>query len=400
MLRYELIKLWKRPVVWAAVCFVILFHAVNLGIIANGETKKEDMYWGHVYGGIMDDNWQRRIQTDYQKFTEDKTNQMSKKEFQEAGEQVGWAQSKIDRLYNNPANRLTEEAQETPQYKTLFWAYQNTHFKERLLQFVDQEIERMQQRTPAFDTARIQQAYQKLENNWEEYRFGYNKGWIVLQEGPVFMLRTYSIMMIVLLSILFSQEHEMHVMETLLTTKNGRKIIQRVKVKAALISALLTWGGLLITHALLTIFFFGLGDGGTFVQDFIMNVCPYLLTAAQFFAIQVLICFCASIVIALCMTLISAYTKKSSTCIIIMVLLLLLPPFANNTSLQNLVLLHPSNIVSGRYLISALNYVYTGFTYVRAVYAAPVILILLSAVCMILLHKRNPERHLILTFED
>ena len=38
MLRYELIKLWKRPVVWAAVCFVILFHAVNLGIIANGET--------------------------------------------------------------------------------------------------------------------------------------------------------------------------------------------------------------------------------------------------------------------------------------------------------------------------------------------------------------------------
>lgn len=364
MLRYELLKLWKRPVVWAAICFVILFHAVNLGIVANGETKKEDMHWGHVYGGIMDDSWQRSIQTEYQKFTEDKSNQMSKKEFQEAGEQVGWAQSKIDRLYKNPVNRLTEEAQDMPQYKTLSWAYQ------------------------------------KLENNWEEYRFGYNKGWIVLQEGPVFMLRTYSIMMIVLLSILFSQENESHVMETLLTTKYGKKGIQRVKVKAALISGMLAWCGLLTIHVLLTIFFFGLGDGGTFVQDFIMNVCPYLLTAAQFFTVQAIISFSASVVIALCMALIGAYTKKSSTCIIIMVLILLLPPFANNTSLQNLVLLHPSNILSGRYLISSLNYVNIGFTYVRAVYAAPVILLFLSAVCMILLHIRNPENHLVLTFED
>lgn len=400
MLRYELLKLWKRPVVWAAICFVILFHAVNLGIVANGETKKEDMHWGHVYGGIMDDSWQRSIQTEYQKFTEDKSNQMSKKEFQEAGEQVGWAQSKIDRLYKNPVNRLTEEAQDMPQYKTLSWAYQNTHFKEKLSEFVNQEIERMQQRAPAFDTARIQQAYQKLENNWEEYRFGYNKGWIVLQEGPVFMLRTYSIMMIVLLSILFSQENESHVMETLLTTKYGKKGIQRVKIKAALISGMLAWCGLLTIHVLLTIFFFGLGDGGTFVQDFIMNVCPYLLTAAQFFTVQAIISFSASVVIALCMALIGAYTKKSSTCIIIMVLILLLPPFANNTSLQNLVLLHPSNILSGRYLISSLNYVNIGFTYVRAVYAAPVILLFLSAVCMILLHIRNPENHLVLTFED
>ena len=65
MIRYEIKKLWKTPIIWFVLLAILLFHIGTIIIDVNIVKQSETASYYEKYQGQINDNWIQNIQSAY-----------------------------------------------------------------------------------------------------------------------------------------------------------------------------------------------------------------------------------------------------------------------------------------------------------------------------------------------
>lgn len=394
MLKYELKKLWNRPIVWITLLGVLICHIILINTNHLQYAHDNNQAYYEKYEGIMDETWQLNTIQKYNDYLS--AHQMNDEQFNEYAKARNYSSKKKERLSNNLEARLLEEYKNSNEFSVLSHAYEAAHFKENIVNAIKNIKQQLLYRYPDLDTSIVDKTFANLLANNERFTFSMDYGYSIMEEALTIMIRSFVILMIVVLASLFTREQETNTLENILTTKNGRRKMQKCKLLAAFISAVLGWL-IIIAVSLITIYItLGFDGGNMYVQDFYYNSCPYNLNSAQYLICILIISFLAAITIGACVALISAIVKKDSIAVILSIAMMLVPPFFNNNGqrLQDILYYHPSNMISGNYLLSYLNITKIGNHYIPSLYLALGILVFYIVVSYCFIYFRKPENYL------
>lgn len=397
MLKYELKKIWNRPLVYLTLICILFIHIFFICTNQLQYYHEENLPYFEKYEGKMSETWKLNTMQKYNDYINNPAHQMNDEQFNEYAKTRNWSTKKTERLANDPNARLLEEYKYSNEFSVLSSAYYASHFKENIIEFKRILKQELLLKYPDIDTTIVDSAYSDLLENTSNFTFSMNYGYNMMEGVTSIMIRSFVILMIVILISLFTRDQETLTLETILTTKNGRRKTQKIKYVAAILSSIIGWCAIIIVSLLSVYFTLGFDGGNMFIQDFSLNTSPYNLNSAQFMICTLAISFCASITIGACLALISAISKKDYQSVILCFVIMFIPPFFNNNSiplLQNLLFFHPSNFVSGSYLISAFHISKIGNHYVPSLLIVLGCIILCILLSYVFIYFRKPETYL------
>lgn len=398
MLKYELKKLWNRPLVYLTLIGILFIHIFFICTNQLQYYHDENLPYFEKYEGKMSETWKVNTMQKYNDYINDPAHQMNDEQFNEYAKTRNWSTKKTERLASDPNARLLEEYKYSSEFNVLSSAYNASHFKENIIEFKRVLKQDLLMKYPDIDTSIVDSAYSDLLENTENFTFSMDYGYSMMEGVTTIMIRSFVILMIVILASLFTRDQETLTLETILTTKNGRRKNQKIKYIAAILSSIIGWCVIIIVSLLSVYFTLGFDGGNMFVQEFnfSLNTSPYNLNSAQFMICTLAISFCASITIGACLALISAISKKDYQAVILCFVIMLIPPFFNNSTslLQTLLFFHPSNFVSGSYLINAFHIIKIGNHYMPSLLIVGGCVIFCILLSYIFIYFRKPETYL------
>lgn len=394
MIKYELKKLWNRPLVWLTLLGVLACHIVFINTNQLQYYAKEFAPYYEKYEGDMNETWKLNTIQKYNDYLN--AHQMSDEQFSQYAKQRNWSAKKTAKLASDPETRLLEDYKYSSEFNVLSYAYEASHFKENIVYGIKLRKQELLYKYPDFDTSIVDNAYSELLENSERFSFTMDYGYRMMQGVFTIMIRSFIILMIAVLSSLFTREQASNTLENILVTRHGRKRMQKCKFISAFISAFIGWI-LIVAVSFITIYLtLGFEGANMYVQDFIYNACPYNLNSAQYLLTIAAISLLAALAIGACFAFLSAVMKKDSLAIIASVVIMLIPPFFNNNvpQLSDILFYHPSNFISGNYLLEQFNIMQIGSLYIPSLYIALGSMIMYTLISYCFIYFRKPENYL------
>lgn len=393
MLWYELKKIWHRWLVLLVLFGILLFHAgaILTNQLVAYQQKTADSY--AAYEGKLTAEWNRSIQEQYAAYMSDPAHFKTVEELK----QEGYREKQIEQMDLRGEENLRDEVRQSPAYQVLSEAYRASYFKEMAIQLRNQTMAFYAEDTPALKQEMVMDTFADLIAHRDQLSFNNHMGFTMLQESMVYLIRSFPLLAIVLLSTVFTNEQATGVLELSLVCRDVQRV-KRTKFLAAVVSAGFAWGLILLEMILVTQLAIGFHGADGFMQDFVFNQSPYLLTALSYTLWMCAISCTAALVVCACIAMISSIVKKNSTAMILCFVLFLIPTFFNNAVdirwIATLLYYHPSNYLSANYLLSSFQV--SGFAgiYIHRPLVAALIMILLLIISYLVIRKREDRHYL------
>ena len=352
MIKYEIKKLWKTPIVWFVLIATLLFHAGTIIIDAHVVNTSETASYYEKYQGQINDAWIHKIRLEYHDYIMQPNHRYTQKELLEQGV----TENKIEQLPDDDFTYIRNEILQNPEFQVLCEAYNASYFKESLDNDIAFFKNMYHMNDSNFDVSIIDKDYAKLSENYQKFEFTSIDSYTFLQKGITIMIRTFTIFLSVLLSTIFTREQNDGVLELQLVCKKMEKV-KYAKWIAAFLSTIISWVIFIVLQMLFIAITLGFHCENGYVIDFTFNHCPYMINALQYTLIQSFISLLGSLVTASCMIAISYLTKKNSTAVILCLILFVMVPLLNNAGMfKELLYYYPANFIGGNYLLSVVHY--------------------------------------------
>lgn len=352
MIKYEIKKLWKTPIIWFVLLATLLFHIGTIIIDANIVKQSETASYYEKYQGQINDTWIQNIQSAYHDYIMQPSHRYTHKELLDQG----ITEEKIKRLSDDDFTYIKSEVKQDPEFQVLSQAYNASYFKASLDEDIAFFKNMYRINDSDFDVSKIDKDYAKLSENYQKFEFTSIDSYAILQKGITIMIRTFTIFLSVLLSTIFTREQNDGVLELQLVCKKMEKV-KYAKWSAAFLSTIISWAIFIVLQILFIAMTLGFHGENGYVIDFTFNHCPYMLNALQYTLLQSFISLLGSLVIAFCMIAISYLAKKNSTAVILSMVLFVMVPFLNNAGIfKELLYYYPANFIGGDYLLAAVHY--------------------------------------------
>lgn len=393
LIKYELLKMWKRPMVIVTLMAVIIIHIGYIKTNHLQEYTKEMTPYYQQYEGKMDTQWIDSVTDTYNQYVQNPDHRMTDEEFKEYGKLYGWSDTKIEKKSTDVEARLKEDVQYSNAYTALSDAYHKTHYKDTITNGIQWLMDNYANKYPTMDSKIIKNTYVPLVDIQDEFSFGLGTGYAIFQGSMIVMLRSFIILMIAVLATTFTSEYSLQTIETVWTTKKGRKKVRNSKVYASLISGIIGWSCIIITMLITIYLTLGFNGGNMYVQDFVFNFCPFALNRFEYLLCMLTISFFGAICTSLTMSVLASLLRKDNIAIILCILVMLVLPFLNTFAppwLYTILFYHPANIVSADYLLNYIHITKIFDFYVPTLYIVGIVMLLYCAGSIMLLrYKRN-----------
>lgn len=285
----EMKKQWKRPEIIVAFIVICGIQLIVTVYFAPHDDKKAYNQAYEKYGGVMDAQWRKEIAV-----------QMN---------------ANVDPSSENP----------TADFVVLKSAYTYTEFKTML----EQHIAKLEQH---YDAEKVAQSYAKLLHQTDQLIFtGIPTMNQIVSMGYPVMARCMLLFCILFCGAFFNLELHHSTYELLQVSKHGKKRLYWCMFWTNQCSMLLVTVVLMAIMALSMTIFAGWNGLDRFVQDFVVNICPYPWNARTLLAVMALLTVVTSQVSAMVMFVIARYIRSIVAVIYSGLVVLLLPVFAAST---------------------------------------------------------------------
>lgn len=285
----EMKKQWKRPEIMVAFIVICVVQLIVAFYFAPHDDKKAYNQAYEKYGGVMDEQWRMEIA------------------------------AQMNAYKGNSEENLTED------FIVLEGAYAYTEFKTML----EQHIDTLKQN---YDASKVEQSYAKLLEQTDRLIFtGIPTMNQIISMGYPVMARCVLLFGILFCGAFFNMELHRNTYELLQVSKHGRKRLYWCMFWVNQCSMLLVTVALMAIMALSMTIFVGWNGLDRFVQDFVLNICPYPWNAGTLLAVMALLSIVAGQVASMVMFVLARYIRSVVAVICGGFVVLLIPIFAAST---------------------------------------------------------------------
>lgn len=397
MLWYELKKVWCRPIVLLTLLIMMIAQVMFITTNQLQDAQRTLKPYYESYEGVMDPTWNISIIQQYEAYIQDQDHWVDGEAYLKQANMNGWTKEKTTRLQYDPFTRLSDNAKYDPNFIVLGYAYKAAHIHEALSAYVASKSQELHQRYPTFDLSLFHSLYEHVDAFLSSTTFSCDYGYRMMQGCLSFMIRTYVMLMIVVLAQIFTQDPSTKTLEVIVTTKYGTKTLQYVKVWTAIISGFIGWCLLVFVSAMTIAFTLGFEGGDMLVQDFMFNSSFLPFNASEYLWFLLVMSICSSVVISMCILMCGAWVKKSSHAILLSMMIMLVPPLWNHEGgwLPEVLYFHPSNFVSFNYIVSSFHVTQLGQIVLPSCFIVFFLIMVLPIIGILMIHKRNPKSYII-----
>lgn len=323
LIEFEIKKSIRRPMVLGILGIILLY---NLLMIFYGTFDNEPTY-GIPYSrekvnqlrqeqsefrGFIDDEWIQNVEDIKNMILHNPANQISEEERKEKTEELlarGLSREMIDSniiffvkeevLYSRELQCLEE-----PEGASNFYRWANEIGQEKANYYRD-----------TYDGAKGEALALKAEEMYgylsDEYRayYDYSWGWSRLHAMQTILPYTIGILLIVILSPIFSHEYARKTDSLILSAKYGKNKVIKAKLITAFLLSILSWVTMQLINIAMIFTLFGIGGARSFLQNWGQNPSPYSFTYLTSYFVITAMSFLGLIFLTSTILFISSRTK-------------------------------------------------------------------------------------------
>lgn len=325
LIEFEIKKSIRRPVVLGILAIILLY---NVLMIFYGTFDNEPTY-GMPYSrekvtqlrqeqsefrGFIDDKWIQNVEDTKNMILYNPANQISEEERKEKTEELlarGLSREMIDSniifyvkeevLYSRELQRLEE-----PEVASNFYRWANEIGQEKANYYREayggQKGEAL--------ALKAEEMYGYLSNEYRAY-YDYSWGWSRLHAMQTVIPYTVGILLIVILSPMFSQEYARKTDSLILSAKHGKNKVIKAKIITAFLLSILSWMMIQLINIVMIFTLFGTEGARSFLQNWGQNPSPYPFTYMTSYFVITAMSFLGLIFLTSTILFISSRSKGS-----------------------------------------------------------------------------------------
>lgn len=237
---------------------------------------------------------------------------------------------------------------------------------------------------PDFPKENIEQAYDAVMKHTPQ-SIGGDQGFRLLYRSMHFWKMLLPIFLVFLLSPVFTQEKENQMDEIVMTCRYGTSVLQRTKLFAGILSALVIFLMFLTLSILIAIWMYGLQGSRQPVQDFMTNLTPYAWNHLQYLCMSCFLSCVAVLGITCFMSCLSFLMKQTHLVILTGFLCCIIPNFYQG-DMQGFIQLFPSSLIDSNSFLSRYDVMSIAGTFIQRFYVAFLFTAILI-ICTLVLYK-------------
>lgn len=367
LIRFEINKSIRRPVVLGIFIVILLIDILMTFFGTFGSEPTHSMPYSKEkviqlkqeqssFAGLIDDAWAQRIKDLKNGILNNPANQVNEEERKRITEEL-LAQGLSEETINSPDNigRFIRgdvfnsrelQSLEDPEVASNFYKWADKFGKETA-EYYRETYEGQKGEVLA---SKAEEMYGYLSNEYNAY-YDYRWGWSRLHAMQTVLPFTIGLLLIVVLTPMFSYEYGKKTDSLLLSAKYGKSKLIKAKMIVGFSLAVLSWLLIQFINIAIIFSFFGIEGSKSFVQNWAMNPSPYAFTYLTSYLAVTAISFVGLLFLTSMILFISSRSKTPFISLIISAIIILLPTvhldiFASRI-VQKILMFLPTNILIG-----------------------------------------------------
>lgn len=367
LIRFELNKIVRKPVVLAVFVGILIVNILMIFFSTFGSEPTYGMPYskekvtqlqqeGSDFSGIIDEGWTQRIKDLKNGILNNPANQVNKEERKRITEKL-LAQGLSEETINSPDNigrfirvdvLSSREFQrlEDPEVASDFYNWADKVGIETA-KYYRETYEGQKGEALA---SKAEGMYGYLSNGYKAY-YEYSWGWSRLHAIQTVLPFTIGLLLIVVLTPMFSDEYGKKTDSLLLSAKYGKSKLIKAKIITSFSIAIFSWLLIQLINIATIFSLFGIEGSKAFVQNWAVNQSPYAFTYLTSYLAVTAISFVGLLFLTSTILFISSRGKNSFISLIIGAIITLLPTvpldiFAGKV-VHKILMFMPTNILIG-----------------------------------------------------
>lgn len=238
---------------------------------------------------------------------------------------------------------------------------------------------------PDFPKESIDQAYDAVMKHTPQ-SMGGDQGFRLLYRSMHLWKMLLPILLVFLLSPLYTQEKENQMDEVIMTCKYGTSVLQRKKLYAGILSALVSFLVFLLLSISIAVLTIGMQGSKQPVQDFVTNLSPYAWNHLQYLCTCCFLSCVAVLGIACFMSCLSFLMKQTYLVILTGFLCCIIPNFYQG-DMQGLLQLFSSSLINSNSFLSRYDVMSIAGTFIQRLYVTVLLTVMIIIICSRILCK-------------
>lgn len=361
----EIRKSMKRPVVFGILAIILFYNVLMIfystfdseptyGMPYSKEKVNQLQNQKSEFAGFIDDEWIQNVEDEKNSILYNPANQISEEEAIEKTEELlarGFSREMIDSniiffikeevLFSQELQRLEE-----PEVASNFYRMAKEIGAEKANYY--REVYEGE-KGEALAT-KAEDMYGYLSNGYRAY-YGYSWGWSRLHAMQTVLPYTVGLLLIVVLSPIFSQEYVRKTDSLILSAKHGKNKVIKAKMITAFLVSILSWMMIQFINIVLIFTFFGTEGARSFLQNWAQNPSPYPFTYMTSYFVITAMSFLGLIFLTSTILFISSRSKGSVTSLVTAGVLTLFPIILSGMfggrMLNRMIMFMPTKVLIG-----------------------------------------------------
>lgn len=365
LIKFEIRKSVRRPVVFGILA-IILFY--NVLMIFYGTFDNEPTY-GMPYSkekvdqlrqeqsefeGLIDDEWIQNVEDTKNAILHNPANQISGEERNKKTEELlagGLSREMLDSniiffVKEKVLNSMELQRLEEPERASNFSSYASEKGQEKANYY--REIYGGGKGEAL--ASRAEEMYGYLSNEYSAY-YNYSWGWSRLHAMQTVLPYTVGVLLIIILSPIFSQEYAKKTDSLILSAKYGKNKVIKAKMIAAFLLSILSWVVIQFINMGMIFTLFGTEGARSFLQNWAQNPSPYPFTYMTSYFVTTAMSFLGLIFLTSTILFISSRSKRTVISLVTAGVVTLLPitlsGIFGGEIVKKILMFMPANILIG-----------------------------------------------------
>lgn len=365
LIKFEIRKSVRRPVVFGILA-IILFY--NVLMIFYGTFDNEPTY-GMPYSkekvdqlrqeqsefeGLIDDEWIQNVEDTKNAILHNPANQITGEERNKKTEELlagGLSREMLDSniiffVKEKVLNSRELQRLEEPERASNFYSYASEKGQEKANYY--REIYGGGKGEAL--ASRAEEMYGYLSNEYSAY-YNYSWGWSRLHAMQTVLPYTVGVLLIIILSPIFSQEYAKKTDSLILSAKYGKNKVIKAKMIAAFLLSILSWVVIQFINMGMIFTLFGTEGARSFLQNWAQNPSPYPFTYMTSYFVTTAMSFLGLIFLTSTILFISSRSKRTVISLVTAGVVTLLPitlsGIFGGEIVKKILMFMPANILIG-----------------------------------------------------
>ena len=367
LIKFEINKSIRRPVVLGIFIVILLIDILMIFFGTFGSEPTHGMQYSKEkvtqlqqeqssFAGLIDDAWTQHIMDLKNGILNNPANQVNEEERKRITEEL-LAQGLSEETINSPDNIgrfIREDVFNSRELQSLEDPEVASNFYERADKFGKETGEYYRetyegQKGEAL-ASKAEEMYGYLSNEYKAY-YDYSWGWSRLHAMQTVLPFTIGLLLIVVLTPMFSDEYGKKTDSLLLSAKYGKSKLIKSKIITSFSIAIFSWLLIQLINIATIFSLFGIEGSKSFVQNWAVNQSPYAFTYLTSYLAVTAMSFVGLLFLTSMILFISSRSKTPFISLIISAIIILLPTvhldiFAGRV-VQKILMFLPTNILIG-----------------------------------------------------